>query len=278
MSAGKCQSLLRDSRGSSVSAVTALGLLSGALFTTRGETLDSTPSDSTFSVNGDLVVVPVPVSDQNRHTVLGLTSDDFTVLDDKVRQDIVSFSRREGPSSIGVIFDVSGCMGGTENVALMAARVLTDDARPDDERFLITFAVVPRLEVEMRRDLNRIPDRLSFSGRQGATALFDAVAMGLHHLKGALVVVTDGGDNRGPVSFGELLSRSLEADVQVYVIAIRRNVRDLDEQRRRLQLDRLAAETGGRLFTIDAASRLKETMPSVGELIRVQAALWCSEW
>ena len=178
MSAGKCQSLLRDSRGSSVSAVTALGLLSGALFTTRGETRDSTPSDSTFSVNGDLVVVPVPVSDQNRHTVLGLTSDDFTVLDDKVRQDIVSFSRREAPSSIGVIFDVSGCMGGTENVALMAARVLTDDASPDDENSLITFADVPRLEVEMRRDLNRIPDRLSFSGRQGATALFDAVAMG----------------------------------------------------------------------------------------------------
>lgn len=171
MPGDKCQSFLR---GSYVFAIVAPGLLA------RGETQDCPPSDSTFSVNGDLVVVPVPVSDQNS----GLTSDDFTVLDDKIRQDIVSFSRREVSSSIGVIFDVSGCMGGTENVALMAARVLTDDASPDDESFLITFADVPRLEVEMRRDLNRIPDRLSFSGRQGATALFDAVTMGLHHLKG----------------------------------------------------------------------------------------------
>jgi len=140
----------------------------------------------------------------------------------------------------------------------------------------VTFADVPRVEVEMTRDLNRIPDHLSFLRRQGATALFDAVAMGLHHMKGAhtprkaLVVVTDGGDNRSRLLFGELLSRSLEADLQVCVIAIQRNVRDLDERRGRLQLDRLGAETGGRLFTIDAASQLKQTMSGVGELIRNQ--------
>jgi len=75
--------------------------------------------------------------------------------------------------------------------------------------------------------------------------------------------------NRSRLSFRELLSRSLEADVQIYVIAIRRNVRDLDERRGRLQLDRLVAETGGRLFTIDAASQM-EQMSSVGELIRNQ--------
>ncbi len=151
----------------------------------------------------------------------------------------------------------------------------------------MAFADVPRVEVEMTRDLNGIPDHPSFMRRQGGTALFDAVAMGLHHMKGAhtprkaLVVVTDGGDNRSRLLFGELLSRSLEADLQVCVIAIQRNVRDLDERRGRLQLDRLGAETGGRLFTIDAASQLKQTMSGVGEqsvFDRIQAAQRHPEW
>jgi len=261
---------------SSLPVAITLTLLSAALFSLHGETRHSNPPESVFKVNGDLVIVPVSISDRKGHTVLGLTSDDFTVLDDKVRQDIVSFSRWDVPSSIGVVFDVSASMRGTESIALMAARALIDDAIPDDEGFLVTFADVPRVEVEMTRELNRIPDRLSFSLRQAATALFDAIAMGLHHMKGAhtprkaLVLVTDGGDNNSRLSFGELLSRSLEADVQVYVIAIRRNLWDSDAQRGRPQLDRLARETGGRLFTIDAASELTKTMSTVGELIRNQ--------
>jgi Ca-activated chloride channel family protein len=208
--------------------------------------------------------------------VLGLTPDDFTVLDDKVRQGIVSFSRWDVPSSIGVVFDISGSMRGTEGLAVTAVRALVDETTPDDEGFLVTFADVPRLEVEMTRDLNGIPNHLSFLRREGATALFDAIAMGLQHLKGAhtprkaLVVVTDGGDNRSRLSFGELLSRALEADVQVYAIAIRRNAWDQEAQRGRAHLDRLAAETGGRSFMIYDTSHLKQTMSLVGELIRNQ--------
>ncbi len=257
-------------------AIVFLALLSAALLSSRGRAGDSKFLEPTFRVTGDLVVVPVSVSDRKGHTVLGLKPDDFTVLDDKVRQGIVSFSQWDVPSSIGVIFDVSGSMRGTESVAMMAVRALIDDAIPGDEGFLVSFADAPRLEMEMTHDFDRIADRLTFVRREGATALFDAVAMGLQHMKDAhtprkaLVVVTDGGDNRSRLTFGELLSQSLEADVQVYVIAIRRPNWDSEAQRGRLRLDQLAAETGGRLFLIDAATQLKQAMSSVGELIRNQ--------
>lgn len=274
MATDKSQSLMRRSRRPP--AIITLTLLSVALLSSQLEARDSRQPEATFRVNGDLVLVPVSVSDRTGHTVLGLTRDDFAVLDDKVRQAIVSFSRWEVPSSIGVVFDVSESMRGTEGIAVTAVRALVDETTPDDEGFLVTFADVPRVEVEMTRDLNGIPDHLSFLRREGATALFDAIAMGLQHLKRAhtprkaLVLVTDGGDNRSRLSFRELLSRSLEADVQVYAIAIRRNAWDVDAQRGRAHLDRLAAETGGRSFMIYDTSHLKETMSLVGELIRNQ--------
>lgn len=263
-------------RSSMPIAIATLTLLSATIFSLRGQSQHFIEPKSIFRANGDLVVVPVSVSDRKGHTVLGLRADDFTVLDDHIRQDIVSFSRWEVPSSLGVIFDVSGSMSGTEGIAVTATRALVQEMTPDDEGFLVTFADIPRVEVGMTRELDRIPDHLSFLPRQGATALFDAIAIGFEHLKGAhtprkaLVVITDGGDNRSRLSFHELLSRALEADVQVYVIEIRRNGWDADAQRGRAHLDRIAAETGGRSIMIYDASQLKEKMSLVGELIRNQ--------
>ena len=264
---------LRYSMAITIAMVT---LLSATIFSLRGQSQHFIEPKSIFRANGDLVVVPVSVSDRKGHTVLGLRADDFTVLDDHTRQDIVSFSRWEVPSSIGVIFDVSGSMRGTEDIAVTATRALIDEMTFDDEGFLVTFADIPRVEVGMTRELERIPDHLSFLPRQGATALFDAIGMGFELLKGAhtprraLAVVTDGGDNRSRLSFHELLSRALEADVQVYAIEIRRNGWDADAQRGRAHLDRLAAETGGRSIVIYDTSQLKEKMSLVGELIRNQ--------
>lgn len=274
MPADKCQFSTR--RSSTPIAIATLTLLSATFFSPRGQSQQFIPPKSIFRANGDLVVVPVSVSDRKGHTVLGLRAGDFTVFDDHSPQDIVSFSRWEVPSSIGVIFDVSGSMRGTEGVAVTATRALVEEMTPDDEGFLVTFADIPRVEAGMTRELDRIPDHLSFLPRQGATALFDAIAMGFQHLKGAhaprkaLVVITDGGDNRSRLSFHELLSRALEADAQVYAIEIRRNGWDAEAQRGRAHLDHLAAETGGRSFMIYDTSQLKEKMSLVGELIRNQ--------
>ncbi len=274
MAAGKYHSLACYPSMSIATAIVTLQVTT--FFSLTAQSQQFIEPKSIFRVNGDLVIVPVSVSDRKGHTVLGLTANDFTVLDDNIRQDIVSFSRWDVPSSIGVIFDVSGSMRGTEDIAVSAVRALVDETAPDDEGFLVTFADVPRVEVGMTRDLSPIPDHLAFLRREGATALFDAIATGFQNLKGAhtprkaLVVVTDGGDNRSRLTFRELLSISLEADAQVYAIAIRRNAWDAEAQRGRAQLDRLAAETGGRSFTIYDTSPLEETMSLVGELIRNQ--------
>ncbi len=227
-----------------------------------------------FHVSSELVVVPTTVTDRTGHTVLGLQPEDFTLVEEGMQQRIVSFSRWDAPASVGVVFDSSGSMKPSVKVAGNAIRVLLADNGTEDEAFLVTFADAPRLEVEFTREVDRLSNNLLWREARGSTALFDAIYLGLHEMhraanaRKALIVVTDGGDNHSRYSFDELLAAARESEVQIYVVAIRRNVKDIEEQRGRLQLDCLAIETGGRLLIVEGEAQLSKAMASVNELIR----------
>ncbi len=227
-----------------------------------------------FSVSAEIVVVPMTVTDRNGHTALGFQPEDFALTEEGTPQRIESFSQWDAPASVGVVFDSSGSMKPSLSVANAAVRILLADNGPDDEAFLITFADAPRLEVGFTREGDRLSNNLLWREARGSTALFDAVYAGLREMRRAansrkaLVVVTDGGDNHSRYSFDELLAAARESDVQIYTVAIRRHVNDREEQRGRVQLDRLASETGGRLLIVEGEAQLFKAMASMNELIR----------
>jgi Ca-activated chloride channel homolog len=66
-------------------------------------------SKATIRVTADLVLVPVTVTESSGKPVLGLEKRDFVLTDEKVVQEIRSFSREIAPVSIGIVFDLSGC-------------------------------------------------------------------------------------------------------------------------------------------------------------------------
>jgi len=57
-----------------------------------------------------MVLLNVTVTDDYERVVTGLDSSNFLVFDDKVEQQIVSFSTEDTPTSVGLIFDSSGSM------------------------------------------------------------------------------------------------------------------------------------------------------------------------
>jgi len=67
-------------------------------------------ASKTIRADVDLVLVSAVVTDRKGSSVTGLGADQFTILEDKVPQPIVSFSREEVPCSVGVILDLSGSM------------------------------------------------------------------------------------------------------------------------------------------------------------------------
>src|ERR1700749_4591475 len=75
-----------------------------------------------FKVDADLVLVPVNVVDHKGAIVNGLRADAFRVFDDRVSEQIFSFSEQDVPASIGVILDMSGSMKATLNQAKFAVR------------------------------------------------------------------------------------------------------------------------------------------------------------
>lgn len=241
--------------------------------------LSATSRAPSFGATTELVAVPVSVTDRNGHPVVGLRLEDFVITENGVHQKVLSASRWNVASSIGVVFDGSGSMKTSVRMAQSAVRILLKDNGPEDEAFLIRFADAPQVVVDFTHDADVIADELVGDGPRGATALFDAVYAALSKVKRAensrkaLVVITDGGDNNSRYSFPELLALSRESYAQVYIVAIRRNLRDQDEQRGRLRLDQIANETGGRLLIVDSSGELPHALATVNELIRNQYLL-----
>src|SRR5947209_18809728 len=70
------------------------------------ETLD--PHPFKLSVETTLVLIPVTVTDATNHFVLGLTKDNFTLLENGKRQSVKNLSGEDAPLSVGLLVDVSG--------------------------------------------------------------------------------------------------------------------------------------------------------------------------
>src|ERR1700733_10185337 len=61
-------------------------------------------------INATPVLIPVTVTDPLNRFVTGLEKENFKLSEDKVDQNITSFSSEDAPISVGVIFDCSGSM------------------------------------------------------------------------------------------------------------------------------------------------------------------------
>ena len=111
------------------------------------------PTDDRHIVNTDLITLNVTVTDTYGRFVTGLGAKAFTVLDDKVEQEISFFSDDDAPVSLGVIFDVSGSMSGDKiKKAREALERFIDTSHQGDEYFLIGFNSRAQLLLNKTRD------------------------------------------------------------------------------------------------------------------------------
>src|SRR5262245_8837152 len=172
----------------------------------------------------DLVLVNVSVADGDNRPVTDLKPEKFQLFEDKVEQSIRYFSSEAAPVSIGIIFDMSHSMQKKLDFARDAALKFLETGTPEDEYFLVEFSSRAKVAEGFTTDINRLRDRISFRPAEGATALYDAVYLGVAQLKRgqnpkkALLLITDGEDNHSRYSRGDIRDVVREADAQIYVI------------------------------------------------------------
>jgi Ca-activated chloride channel family protein len=181
-----------------------------------------------LKVDIDLVMVNVSVTDTENHVLTDLKPENFQLFEDKVEQNIRYFSSEVAPLSLGIVFDISHSMENKLELARAAAVRFLETGTPEDEYFLIEFSNRAQVAEDFTTDISRLRDELSLKPAAGATALYDAVYLGLSKVKAgtnpkkALLLITDGEDNHSRYSRGNIREFLRESDVQIYVIDLGR--------------------------------------------------------
>jgi len=236
--------------------------------------------DAPLRVDVKLVQVPVTVTDPMNRIVTGLERENFAVTDNNVPQTIRYFSSEDAPITIGVVFDLSGSMAPKFVRARKALTEFLRTSNPLDEFFVVGFNDRPSVIVDYTSDVDDVEARMVMLKPENRTALIDAVYLGVDHLRQAryerkaLLILSDGGDNRSRYTQGELERVVRESGVQIFSIGIFDNYApSTEEQLGPELLKEICESTGGRLFTVVNAADLEDIAERISAELRNEYVL-----
>jgi len=215
------------------------------------------PRAQEFRVDCDLVLVPVTVTDGRGASISGLSKESFTVLDDRRPQPIAAFYTEDAPCTVGLVMDASGSVRHRLDWEKDAVHTFLELSNPEDDYFVTTVSSSPVILAPAGTDLRAIEDQVRTVTAGGWTALFDGIRLAADQTKRsrrtcrAVFVISDGIDNHSRCTRHDLIRFLVEADVQVYTIAIgdtpsgRKGIQLSEDQRGAAFMNDLAAKTGG---------------------------------
>lgn len=230
---------------------------------------------SNIRVNVDLVLVPMVVTDPMNRLVTGLEKENFALTDNNVPQTIKTFATQDAPLSIGIVFDLSGSMGGKFLRARKALSEFLRTCNPQDEFFVVGFNDRPAVIVDYTSQVDDVEARMVMLKPENRTALIDAIYLGVNKLKTskyqrkALLIISDGGDNRSRYTDGELRRAVRESEVQIYSIGIYDLFAPTTEEREGpILLREISENTGGRMFPVVDLQDLADTAQKISQELR----------
>jgi Ca-activated chloride channel family protein len=229
------------------------------------------------TVDVDLVVFNVTVTESGGRHVSGLKARDFRVYEEGQLQDITLFSPEDVPASIGLIIDNSASMHDKRDAVATAALAFVGASNPQDEMFVVNFNENVYLglpaSIQFTNDLDQLHSALLRTAPIGRTALYDALAAGLEHLqtgtrdRKALVVLSDGGDNASSRNLDSVLQMARQSSATIYTIGI---YDETNRDRNPSVLRKIANESGGRAYLPASLKDLARVWLDIGGGIRTQ--------
>jgi Ca-activated chloride channel family protein len=240
--------------------------------------------EGTIKIDTELVLLDVTVVDQNNMPVFNLKKEDFSVYEDKIKQQVESVSREEVPVSFGLVIDTSGSMRSKLQTVSDAAVSLIKQMRNDDEAFIASFKAEPDLVQDFTDDRRELEDAISELYTSGGTALLDAIiaTADYAHEKGkrrrkALVIFSDGLEKNSSVKEKEVMEAIKEDEAQVYLVGFI----DEDMEERSLfgkspakkakdLLSRIADDSGGRAYFPKDISEIPAIAAQIAKDLRTQ--------
>ena len=241
---------------------------------------DRPRNQETIRVNSELVVLQATVRSHNGAFVPGLGKEEFQVYEDGVLQQISAFSNEDVPVTVGLVVDNSGSMKPKVGDVIAAAMAFARSSNPEDQMFVVHFnekvsfglpANMPFADKEVQ-----LRDAVSRIKADGMTALYDAVAAALEHLKKGnrdkkvLIVISDGADNASKLKVAQLMAMAKQSDTIIYTLGL---FEEGDPDRNPGVLKQLARATGGEAFLPESPKEIVPICERIAHEIRNQYTL-----
>lgn len=269
-------------------------LFSGVLLCVQAQQPAPRPTPPPTSEPDDVVKVfevrlPVAVKNKKDENVSGLTQNDFVILEDKVPQEVTSFSdeRTNPPVYVGVLMDTSPSTAGKLKFSKEAAiNFLTTVVRlRKDKAAFMTFDH----EIILHQDFTDKQDLLFKSvdkvGKTGSnTALYDAIWQFCNEKlrtapgRRVLVVITDGDDTFSRADMNDAIDLAQRTETTIFAISTKAgflgtvpgvDAGQINDQGDR-DLVRICQETGGQAFFTGDMIALERSFKKISEELRSQ--------
>jgi Ca-activated chloride channel family protein len=189
-----------------------------------------------------------------------------------------------------LLMDTSGSMDVRLPAAKRAAIELLDTLRPGDRAGLVLFHTSADFAQPLSEDRARVSAAVERASAGGATALYEAVYLALDLLarerrthtdirRQALVVLSDGVDNRSRVQFDQTLEAARAGGVTIFTIVPGNSLPGASivsarqwgpEASLRFEMRQLADDTGGRAYVVPDQQQLPAVYQQIAGELRDQ--------
>lgn len=233
------------------------------------------------------------VVERGNRRVTDLAREDFTVLDDGVPQELITFERGEIPFTAVLLVDASTSMAGDRlRTATDGAKGFVAGMKRLDEAKLMLFSDRILLETPFTSVPSIVSLGLSGVQPQGGTALNDALYLALKRLEGSqgrrvVVLLSDGIDIESILSMDQVQAIARRTHAVLYWLRLRRYAEQelpfveifsawRDGAGHRRQMDLLQStvlESGGRIETLDTLDQVKPALETLLRELRDQYVL-----
>jgi VWFA-related protein len=187
----------------------------------------SAPGRIVSSVAPQLMRFTASVTDRNGRAIGGMRESDFTVWENGVERRVTNVAPANEPFNLVLLLDVSGSVEERMDFIRKAARDFLRTTSPQDRISIISFRDDIQVISDFSTDRQMLSKKLDEIDAGGGTALYDALGYvlsePLKRLRGertAIVVMSDGDDNKSFLPFPAILEALLESGALVYPLYV----------------------------------------------------------
>jgi VWFA-related protein len=235
---------------------------------------------SRITVDVTRVNVLYTVSDKKGRFVNDLKKEDFEILENKKKQNILEFTAESDlPLRLAILVDTSNSIRDRFKFQQEAATEFVNTViRPrQDKAIIVSFDTSAELVADLTDDTEVLSKAIRGLRPGGGTALYDAIFFACRDklmqdqprdkFRRALVLLSDGEDNQSHWTREQALEMAQKADAVIYTIST--NIAHIETSGDKV-LKRLAQETGGLAFFPFKAQDLSQSFENIANELRHQ--------